>query len=80
MNQMPGIKSVPGRRTPLPLEYEAWLEPHLREENLPEAALPALRATLQELGALGAIVLIRMVISFSLNAELKAEQHKPITP
>lgn len=39
-----------------------------------------MRPTLQDLGALGAIVLIRTVISFSLNAELKSEQHKPITP
>ena len=40
-----------------------------------------MRPTLQDLGALGAIVLIRTVISFSLNAELKSEQqHKPTTP
>lgn len=40
-----------------------------------------MRPTLQALGALGAIVLIRTVISFSLNAELKSEQqHKPATP
>lgn len=40
-----------------------------------------MRPTLQYLGALGAIVLIRTVISFSLNAELKSEQHhKPTTP
>jgi uncharacterized membrane protein len=37
--------------------------------------------TLQDLGALGAIVLIRTVISFSLNAELKSDQkHKPTPP
>ena len=40
-----------------------------------------MRPALQDLGTLGAIVLIRTVISFSLNAELKSEQHqKPITP
>lgn len=40
-----------------------------------------MRPTLQELGVLGAIVLIRTVISYSLNAELKAgQQHKPATP
>src|SRR3974390_950183 len=32
-----------------------------------------MRPTLQDLATLGAIVLIRTVISFSLNAELKAE-------
>ncbi len=37
-----------------------------------------MQPTLQELGALGAIVLIRTVISYSLNAELKSEhQSKP---
>jgi uncharacterized membrane protein len=39
-----------------------------------------MRPTVQDLVALGAIVLIRAVISFSLNAELKSEQSKPITP
>ena len=40
-----------------------------------------MRPTLQDLGALGAIVLIRTVISFSLNAELKSDQQrKPTTP
>jgi len=37
-----------------------------------------MRPTLQDLGTLGAIVLIRTIISYSLNAELKSEQqHDP---
>lgn len=39
-----------------------------------------MQPTFQELGALGAIVLIRTVISFSLNAELKSGQQHQITP
>ena len=40
-----------------------------------------MKPTLQDLGVLGAIVLIRTVISYSLNAELKSEQlHKPSSP
>jgi uncharacterized membrane protein len=39
-----------------------------------------MQPTLQELGALGAIVLIRTVISYSLTAELKSEQHHKATP
>jgi uncharacterized membrane protein len=39
------------------------------------------RPTLQDLATLGAIVLIRTVISYSLNAELKSEQpYKATTP
>jgi uncharacterized membrane protein len=40
-----------------------------------------MRPTLQDLATLGAIVLIRTVISYSLNAELKSEQpYKVTTP
>lgn len=40
-----------------------------------------MRPSVQDLIILGAIVLIRTIISFSLNAELKSEQpHKPTTP
>ena len=40
-----------------------------------------MKPSVQDLMALGAIVLIRTVISYSLNAELKSEQEaKPSTP
>jgi uncharacterized membrane protein len=39
-----------------------------------------MRPTLQDLGTLGAIVLIRTVISYSLNAELKLEQQQGVKP
>ena len=40
-----------------------------------------MRPNVQDLIILGAIVLIRTIISFSLNAELKSEQqHKPTMP
>jgi uncharacterized membrane protein len=40
-----------------------------------------MKPSVQDLIVLGAIVLIRTVISYSLNAELKSEQQsKPATP
>ena len=40
-----------------------------------------MKPTSQDLLALGAIVVIRTVISFSLNAELRSDQqHKPASP
>jgi uncharacterized membrane protein len=38
-----------------------------------------MQPTLQDLATLGAIVLIRTVISYSLNAELKSEQSQKVT-
>jgi len=39
-----------------------------------------MKPSVQDLIVLGAIVLIRTVISFSLNAELKSEQPQPQSP
>jgi uncharacterized membrane protein len=40
-----------------------------------------MKPRVQDLAVLGAIVIIRTIISYSLNAELKSEQHPtPVTP
>jgi uncharacterized membrane protein len=39
-----------------------------------------MRPTPRDLLVLGAIIVIRTVISYSLNAELKSDQHKAMTP
>src|SRR3974377_1134282 len=42
MNAMPEVKLPPGRsRAPLPREHEELMQQHLRDENLPEAVMPA---------------------------------------
>ena len=41
MNTMPEIKLPPGRMMPMPAEHEELMQQHLRDENLPEAHLPA---------------------------------------
>src|SRR5215470_550660 len=43
MNPMPEVK-LPGSRmmTPMPSEHEALMQQHLRDENLPEAVMPAI--------------------------------------
>src|SRR5436190_8886610 len=43
MNTMPEIKLPPGRMmTPMPAEHEDLMQQHLRDENLPEAVMPAM--------------------------------------
>src|SRR5437764_9276935 len=43
MNAMPEIKLPPGRNlnTTMPSEHEELMQQHLRDENLPEAVMPA---------------------------------------
>src|SRR5215510_9116853 len=42
MNVMPEVKLPPGRSmAPLPSEHEELMQQHLRDENLPEAVMPA---------------------------------------
>src|SRR5258707_15779293 len=42
MNQMPEIKLPASRMMPMPVEHEELMQQHLRDENLPEAHLPAM--------------------------------------
>src|SRR5215813_15447660 len=43
MNAMPEVKLPPGRSmAPLPTEHEELMQQHLRDENLPEAVMPAI--------------------------------------
>src|SRR5262245_58954007 len=43
MNSMPEVKLPPGRMiTPMPTAHEELMQQHLREENLPEAVMPAI--------------------------------------
>src|SRR5438034_1720938 len=44
MNAMPEIKLPPSRNisTSMPSEHEALMQQHLRDENLPEAVMPAM--------------------------------------
>src|SRR6266404_4943631 len=46
MNSMPGIKLPPSRAMSMsmPSDHEALMQQHLRDENLPEAVMPAMRA------------------------------------
>ena len=39
---MPEIKFTPSRMTAMPVEHEELMQQHLREENLPEAVMPAM--------------------------------------
>src|SRR6516225_2617005 len=42
MSGMPEVKLLPGRMlSPLPTEHEELMQQHLRDENLPEAVMPA---------------------------------------
>src|ERR1051326_3601951 len=45
MNAMPEIKLPPSRNMnmSMPSEHEALMQQHLRDENLPEAVMPAMR-------------------------------------
>src|SRR6266498_4981933 len=47
MNSMPEIKLPPSRNMNLsmPSDHEALMQQHLRDENLPEAVMPAMRTT-----------------------------------
>ena len=43
MNSMPEVRLPPSRMmTPMPTEHEELMQQHLRDENLPEAVMPAI--------------------------------------